>query len=132
METKLEKYISEENWEAVHYMYDEVSKELRLQYAYPFGRAYLQTRLKDGISTDSEIEQLAEAFRISLYDYRMIRMIWAISGSGLIHLMEKLEGYARQHIEKSNSGAPDSSDHSRYGSEYYLLIFYLYSDRQLA
>ena len=132
METKLKKHIAEENWEAIHYLYEEAPEELCLKYAYPFGRAYLETMLKDGISSNAEIEQLSEAFRISLYDYRMIKTIWAISGSDLINLIERLERKAMYHIEKSGNGEPNSADHSKYGSEYYLLIFYLYSDRQLA
>ena len=132
METILKKHIADENWEAIHYLYEEAPEELRLKFAYPFGRAYLQSRLKNGISTNTEVEQLSEAFRISLYDYRMIKTIWAISGSDLINLIERLEKKAMYHIEKSGNGELNSADHSKYGSEYYLLIFYLYSDRQLA
>jgi len=132
MEARLKQYIAEENWEAVHYLYEEAPEELRLKYAYLFGRAFLQTRLNDGIFTDAELEHLREAFRISLYDYRMIKVIWKIAGPDLINLIGKLEGKAMNHIVKSDSGEPNCSDHSTYGAECYLLVFYLYSDRQLA
>lgn len=132
METTLKQHTAEENWEAIHYLYEEASEELRLKYAYFFGRAYLQTRLNDGITTGNELELLREAFRISLYDYRMIKAIWRISGPDLITLIGKLEKKASWHIDESNNDDRNSADHSTFGAEYYLLIFYLYSDRQLA
>jgi hypothetical protein len=36
---------------------------------------------------------------------------------------------AWDHIQKSNSGEANCGDHSKYGSEYYLLMIYLYPDR---
>ena len=132
LETKLKQHIAEERWDAIHFLYEESSEELRLKYAYPFGKAYLRTKLSEGISSDSELEQLTHAFRISLYDYRMTETIREICGSDIMYLIESLDRKARLHIEKSSNGEANGAEHSKFGSECYQLILYLYPDRQEA